>query len=66
MGKKRKEALMHVAVCTLLSTEGYYKFTWYYNEGWPQYEKVQGLPKLNLKEQEDLLKVKVVEYFEAL
>lgn len=64
--KEEKQELMHVAVCKLLSSEGYYKFTGKDAEGWPHYEVVQGIPPLNLKEQEELLKLKVVEYFEAL
>ncbi len=64
--KEEKEHLMHVAVCKLLSGEGYYKFTGTDADGWPHYEVVQGIPKLNLKEQEELIKLKVVEYFEAL
>ena len=35
-------------------------------EGWPHYEAVKGIPPLSMKQQEDLLKKKIVEYFEAL
>ena len=64
--KEEKQALMHVAVCKLLSTEGHYKYIGDDEDGWPHYEAVKGLPALNLKDQDELLKRKIVEYFEAL
>jgi hypothetical protein len=64
--KEEKQNLMHVAVCKLLSAEGYYKFTGEDEEGWPHYEAIQELPKLSMKEQEDLLKKQIVEYFETM
>jgi hypothetical protein len=64
--KEEKLNLMHVAVCRLLSTEGYYKLMGTDEEGWPHYEAVKGIPPLSMKEQEELLKRKIVEYFETL
>jgi len=64
--KEEKLNLMHVAVCRLLSPEGYYKLMGTDEEGWPHYEAVKGIPPLSMKEQEELLKRKIVEYFEVL
>lgn len=64
--KEEKLNLMHVAVCRLLSPEGYYKLMATDEEGWPHYEAVRGIPPLSMKAQEELLKRKIVEYFEAL
>lgn len=64
--KEEKQDLMHVAVCKLFSEEGYFKYLGTDDDGWPLYEAVQHLPKLVLKEQDQLLKQKIVEYFEAL
>ena len=64
--KEEKQDLMHVAVCKLLSTEGYYKLTRIDADGWQHYEANTNIPPLNLKDQEELLKKKIVEYFEAL
>ncbi len=64
--KEEKQDLMHVAVCKLLSTEGYYRLINTDRDGWPHYEAVENIPPLNLKEQDELLKKKIVEYFEAL
>jgi hypothetical protein len=64
--KEEKQDLMHVAVCRLFASEGYFKYLGTDEEGWPQYETVQNIPKLVLKEQDELLKLKIIEYFEAL
>lgn len=64
--KEEKQDLMHVAVCKLLSTEGYYRLSKTDHDGWPHYEVVEDIPPLNLKEQDELLKKKIVEYFETL
>lgn len=64
--KEEKQDLMHVAICTLFAPEGYFKLLYIDDDGWPDFEVVQGIPPLNLKDQEVLLKRKIVEYFEAL
>ncbi|MBL0308932.1 MAG: hypothetical protein IPP77_04420 [Bacteroidetes bacterium] len=64
--KEEKQDLMHVAVCKLLSSEGYYRFVETDEEGWPHYEAIKSLPPFDMKAQEELLKNKIVEYFEAL
>jgi hypothetical protein len=64
--KEEKQDLMHVAICKLFSSEGYFKYLGDDDEGWPQYEVVDNIPKLVLKDQDELLKKKIVEYFEAL
>lgn len=64
--KEEKQDLMHVAICRLLSDEGYYVFSHTDEEGWPHYTRNETIPALPLKEQEELLKKKIVEYFEAV
>ncbi|MBS1593929.1 MAG: hypothetical protein JST76_15320 [Bacteroidetes bacterium] len=64
--KEEKLNLMHIAVCRLLAGDGYYVYTGDDEEGWPHYEAVKGLPPFSMKEQEELLKRRIVEYFEAL
>ena len=64
--KEEKLNLMHIAVCRLLAPEGYYKLTGTDDEGWPHYEAIKGLPTLSMKAQEELLKRKIVEYFESM
>lgn len=64
--KEEKQDLMHVAVCTLLSQDGYYKFVGRDGEGWPVFEPSKIVEVEGVKNQEFLLKKKVVEYFKNL
>jgi hypothetical protein len=62
LSKAEKMDVMHVGVCTLLSQYGYYKFSGNDLEGWPHYERVTRLPKLDEEGQQKLLKKAVVDY----
>jgi len=62
--KDEKQDLMHIAVCRLLSTYGYYRLEGQDQDGWPHWELVKKLPPLSLGEQNWLLKQAVIEYFE--
>lgn len=61
--KDEKQDLMHIAVCRLLSTFGYYELTGHDQDGWPHWQLVNKLPPLTLREQDLLLKQAAVEYF---
>ncbi len=62
-GKDEKQDLMHIATCRLLSSYGYYELKGMDDEGWPHWEMIQKLPKMNLGEQDYLLKQAAIEYF---
>jgi hypothetical protein len=64
--KEEKQDLMHVAICHLLSKDGYYEFTGYDQDGWPHYQQTEAMPRLNLDEQEHLLKKHIIAYFEEV
>jgi hypothetical protein len=64
--REEKQELMHVAVCKLLSADGYYTYSHTDVDGFPHYRKCKDLSELSLKEQEQMLKLRIVEYFEAL
>ena len=64
--KEQKQDLMHIAVCRLLSIDGYYEFVGRDDEGWPHYKVVKPLRTTGVKEQEDLLKEKTIAYFKEL
>ncbi len=64
--KEEKQDLMHIAVCQLLSIDGYYRFVGRDEDGWPHFEVVKPLRLKGVKEQEHLLKLKVIEYFKEL
>lgn len=62
--KHEKLDLMHIAICRVLSTYGYYEFEGVDEEGWPHYKNLAKLPKLNPTQQSLLMKEAIIEYFE--
>lgn len=62
--KEEKQDLMHIAICKVLSYSGYYILEGTDNEGWPHWKLIKKLPHFDLLEQEKLLKMHVLEYFE--
>ena len=61
--KEEKEDLMHIAICKLFEKDGYFYFLQRDEQGWPHYAATKNMPKVKLREQEQLLKEKVIEYF---
>lgn len=61
--KEEKQDLMHIATCRVFSLSGYYTFTGRDEDGWPHFEATKPIPFANLKEQEQMLKWHVIEYF---
>lgn len=64
--KEDKVNLMHIAVCKLLSTEGYYELEGHDKDGWPHWKMLKKLPFINVVEQEMYLKERIVDYFDQL
>ncbi len=62
--KEQKQDLMHVAVCSVLSTSGYYELERVDEDGWPHFRQLKAIPPMPLKEQEDFLKDHVLLYFQ--
>lgn len=62
--KEEKQDLMHIAICKLLSLSGFYELEGIDQQGWPHWKLLKPLPRFDLIEQEKLLKMHVVEYFE--
>ena len=62
--KEEKQDLMHIAICKVLSLAGYYELEGIDDSGWPHWKLVKKLPHFDLLEQEKLLKMLVIEYFE--
>lgn len=62
--KEEKQDLMHIGICKVLSLSGYYELEGLDEEGWPHWRLIKKLPHFDLLEQEKLLKMHVVEYFE--
>ena len=61
--KEEKQDLMHVAVCSLLESEGLYAFKGRDEEGWPHFERLKRMEKISVSDQEKLLKQKIIQYF---
>ena len=68
LGKKFKKdeklEVMHIAICTLLEPYGFYEYVGRDEQGWPHWKLIKELPHFDLLEQEKLLKIQVMEYFE--
>jgi hypothetical protein len=64
ISKEQKQDLMHVAVCTVLSSSGYYVLEGMDQDGWPHFGQLKELPALSFIEQEHFIKDHVLLYFE--
>ncbi len=64
--KEEKQDLMHVAVCRLLSQDGYYEFVGRDNDGWPHYKQIRKIDSSGIENQELLLKREAIKYFDIL
>lgn len=62
--KEQKQDLMHIAICKVLSLAGFYELDFIDQEGWPHWKLIKKLPHFDILEQEKLLKIQVLEYFE--
>ncbi len=62
--KEEKQDLMHIAICKVLSLSGYYTLDGTDQQGWPHWRLIKKLPHFDLIEQEKLLRMHVIEYFE--
>lgn len=64
--KEEKQDLMHIAVCTLLEPEGYYKFFGLDEDGWPHWEMIKPFTMTGVDAQERFLKELIIAYFDKL
>ena len=64
--KEQKQDLMHVAVCTVLASGGYYEFEKYDKDGWPHYRQIKALPAMEFQAQENFLKDYILMYFSEI
>lgn len=62
--KEEKRDLMHIAICKVLSLSGFYELEGLDEAGWPHWKLKKKLPHFDILEQEKLLKMHVIEYFE--
>ncbi|MFQ3212741.1 MAG: hypothetical protein ACI9XJ_001107 [Marivirga sp.] len=62
--KEEKQDLLHIAICKLLSLSGFYELEGTDDQGWPHWKLIKAVPHFDLLEQEKLLKMQILEYFE--
>ena len=62
--KEEKRDLIHIAICKGLSLSGFYELEGLDENGWPHWKVKKKLPHFDILEQEKLLKMHVIEYFE--
>ena len=60
-GKEEKQDLMHIAICTLFPEN--YSFSKKDEDGWLHFKNIKPIQNMLLKEQENVLKQKIIEYF---
>lgn len=61
--KEQKQDLMHIAMCTILSSSGYYELEGADADGWPHFRQLKTLPTYDLIQQENFIKDHVLLYF---
>lgn len=59
--KEERQDLMHIAVCRLLSYDGYFELEGYDADGWPHWKQL-AIPPAGRAQQEVLLRKKITEY----
>jgi len=62
--KEEKIDLIKLAIATLLQDEGYFSFTGKILKGWPEFVQLKEFD-ITKKESEQLMKIKIIHYFEA-
>ena len=62
--KEEKQDLMHIAICRLFESDGFFHFIGRDEDGWPHYEAMEKVPAMKLMEQERLLKEKIIHYMD--
>ncbi|MBK9454955.1 MAG: hypothetical protein WBP31_00540 [Chitinophagales bacterium] len=62
--KEEKQDLMHIAVCKLLSYDGFYRFAGWDDDNWPMWEAAENLPQWANEDQERAIKLNIIRYFE--
>jgi hypothetical protein len=62
--KEEKLDIIHIGICTVLSSYGYYQLIGKDDDGWPHFKNIKKLPNNAIGEnQELLLKEAIIKYF---
>ena len=63
--KEQKQDLMHIAICTVLSTSGFYELESVDKDGWPHFKQLKAMPDMDPIAQEIFLKDHILLYFQT-
>ncbi|MFN5424167.1 MAG: hypothetical protein ACK5A2_02180 [Bacteroidota bacterium] len=66
ISKEQKQDLMHVAMCRVLKSSGYYREDGKDEDGWPHFTQLKELPALSLPEQENFIRDHILLYFDQV
>ncbi|MFN7539364.1 MAG: hypothetical protein ACK5RQ_04885 [Bacteroidota bacterium] len=66
ISKEQKQDLMHVAMCRILKSSGFYQEDGKDDDGWPHFTQLKELPALSLPEQENFIRDHILLYFEQM
>lgn len=61
--KEQKQDLMHIALCEIFVSKGYYSLSHLDDDGWPHYSLTGTIPHEKLFGQESLIKEQIISYF---
>lgn len=64
--KEEKQDLMHLGLCRVLSSSGFYRYEGHDEDGWPHYMLEEELPSMTLDEQENFIRWHILDYFSDL
>ena len=62
--KDQKVEVIHVGLCTVLEPYGYYTKLGIDSEGGPHFENSKKIPNVKEKEQEQIIKEAIIDYFD--
>eukprot|EP01012_Entosiphon_sulcatum_P050933 TRINITY_DN69917_c0_g1_i1.p1 TRINITY_DN69917_c0_g1~~TRINITY_DN69917_c0_g1_i1.p1 ORF type:complete len:114 (-),score=22.92 TRINITY_DN69917_c0_g1_i1:203-544(-) len=63
--KDEKLEVMHIGVCTVLQSYGFYEYKGRDDDDWPHWELKESLPALDAKQQNKLMSDALVDYFKS-
>jgi len=61
--KEEKQDILHLAVCKLLTSYGYFKFEKVDEDGWPHWVELKPIKNLTGEQQDLLIKEAIIAYF---
>jgi hypothetical protein len=62
--KEQKQDLMHIAICTIMTSSGYYELSGVDEDGWPHFRQLKAMPDMDPIQQEQFLKDHILLYFD--